>query len=136
MNQTYILLLALLHYLVSTTTFSSLRAGITLKEGDEIVSTLGYYKLALLSNDCSLNLYRFSYSSQSYELAQAKYKGNYIGSCKSLSVTQNKIVTDTSQIFLSLSANADNAYFIIDDLGIIRLVASPNRTFSGNLAQF
>lgn len=136
MKQMYILVIALLHYLTSSTTYSSLRSGNTLKEGDDIVSTLGYYKLAFISNDCSLNLYRFSNSTQSYELALGKYKGNYSGSCKWLNVIQNKIVTDTSKIFLSLSSTSDDAYLIIDDIGIIRFIGTPNRVYSGNSAQF
>jgi hypothetical protein len=60
------LLLLIQTVLVSSITYNHLRSGVIMKEGDELISTLGYNKLALISNNCSLNLYQFNLISQNY----------------------------------------------------------------------
>jgi len=108
---------------VLSISYHSLLPGIRLTTSDEIISTLGFFKLSLNSNDCSLLFWRWEDPTQSYIQNQVKYVGNQQGSCQWLTVSSNKIVTDTGATFLSLTANNTiKTYLMVDDTGVMRLI--------------
>ena len=107
--------------------YSSLQPGTRLTPQDQLISTLGLFKLLLNSNDCSLMFWRWDDPTQSYLQAQVKYIGNQNGSCQWLTVTGNRVVTDTGAIFLSLSSNnTAKTYLMVDDAGTLRLIGILN----------
>jgi hypothetical protein len=75
-----ILILCLLP-LLQALLYHSLDQGMQLKEGDELVSTLGMFKASLIASDCSLNFYAFKAASQTYEPVNARYRGSISSSC-------------------------------------------------------
>lgn len=117
------LCLCLLICLTHTLLYHSLQSEIQLKEGDEVLSTLGMFKISLISNDCSLNFYQFKESSQAYEPMNNKYSGNYQGSCQWLTIQNHQVITDTGRSFLALPVdNYTRTYLIVDDTNTLRLI--------------
>ena len=108
--------------------YRALEEGVQIKEGDEIISTLGLYKIAFISNDCSFNFYKFNQASLQYLPLANKFQGDYQGKCLWLQGRKDSIVTDTGQIFLQFSINTTSrSYLIVDDLGNLRFVGLEGR---------
>lgn len=57
--KTFIVLIALITTMSQSKTYNRLEVGMKLQKGDELISTLGYYKIALNEIDCSLALFKF-----------------------------------------------------------------------------
>ena len=93
-----------------------------MREGDEIISTLGLYKMTFHSNDCSFNFQRFNKNSQVYENITNKYQGLLQNGCLWVEIQGSQIVTDTGNIFVELTVNTSRSYLIIDDLGTLRFI--------------
>ena len=126
-----LILLALLLALVRPWLYHSLQSGFQFKEGDQIVSTLGLYKVVLSSQDCSLNFHKFNEASQNYQPLQNNYQGNYQGACQWLTIIGSGIQTDTGQSFLKLSSNfTSQISLLIDDAGSLRLIGLQSSSIS------
>jgi hypothetical protein len=57
--KTIIVLIALITAISHSKTYHRLQEGMKLQKGDEIISTLGYFKVVLNEIDCSLALFKF-----------------------------------------------------------------------------
>ena len=79
MTRKTVLLFTALLITTHSIVYNALESGVRLNEGDEIVSTLGLYKLVFISNDCSFNFYQFNKASQNYIPLSQKYKGSHNG---------------------------------------------------------
>jgi hypothetical protein len=118
-----LLLLLALTTFAQTLLYRSLTSATRMRDGDELVSTLGQYKAVLAGSDCSLNFYRFGEAGQSYLSLGSKYRGSVQGSCQWLTIVNGSVVTDATAAFLALaSPNLTRVYLIIDDLGSLRLI--------------
>jgi hypothetical protein len=96
-------------------------------KGDELISTLGLYKLIMNDVDCSLNFYKFDPSSVSYLATNQKITPNNTNSCAYFQVLDRSIVTNASTVFLQLtSSNLSKLYLIIDDTAVVRFIGIKN----------
>jgi hypothetical protein len=103
-----------------------------LNKGDELISTLGFFKLIMNDDDCSLNFYKFDAKSLTFTSMKAKYSGNINGSCSYLKIIDHRILTNSSNVFLQLSSsNLSKIYLIIDDNAILRFIGL--KSPSGNV---
>lgn len=129
--QTFAFFLLTLVHLVQTVTFLRLETGGQLARGDELISTLGLFKVIMSDTDCSLNLYKFDSKSLAYITVSQRFTGNYNGSCSYLKMVDQRIITDQGKAFLQLaSSNLSRIYLIIDDSAVLRLIGHKNP--SGN----
>jgi hypothetical protein len=104
-----------------------------LSKGDELVSTLGLFKLVLNDADCSLNFYQFDPKSLSYASMGKRYTGNFNGTCAYLKIVDHSILTNASAVYLQLSSsNLSKVYLVIDDNAVIRFIGIKNP--QGNLS--
>jgi hypothetical protein len=106
--------------------FQRLEQGVRLSKGDELISTLGLFKLAMNDLDCSLNLYKFDQIASLYQSTNQKFTLNVTGSCGYFQVLERSLITNTST-FLQLSAsNLSKVYLIIDDTATLRFIGIKN----------
>lgn len=125
--QTFAFLLLTLLQSAQSATFLRLETGGQLARGDELISTLGLFKVIMNDTDCSLNLFKFDRPSSTYVTASQRFTGNYSGSCSYLKMVDQRIVTDQGKTFLQLaSSNLSRIYLIIDDSAVLRLIGHKN----------
>lgn len=97
------------------------------ERGDELVSTLGWYKLIMNDTDCSMNVYKFNESLASYAPTNQKIALSTSVTCSHFRILERSIVTNASATLFQLSAsNLSKVYFIIDDTGVARFIGYRN----------
>jgi ABC-type transport system involved in Fe-S cluster assembly fused permease/ATPase subunit len=122
-----VVLLGVVVWTASSATYSKLESPTQLFSGDEIISTLGAFKLVLTANDCALNLQSFDKATSIYTASNRKFQGSYQGACSHLKIVDNKILANGSNVFWQLSAsNLSKAYLSLDDNAVIRFVGLKN----------
>lgn len=97
------------------------------EKGDELVSTLGWYKLIMNDIDCSMNVHKFNESLASYTPTNQKITSNSSVTCSHFRILERSIVTNASVTLFQLSAsNLSRVYLIIDDTGVARFIGHRN----------
>ncbi len=128
------LILFLTFQSIATKTFLRLEPGTRFGKADELVSTLGQYKLTLRESDCSLGFYKFDKNIQNYTSLNKTYSGNVRGPCTHLLIVNNRLITNTLTVFLELSSsNLRQAYFLIDDHAVLRFIGIKDASGVGPL---
>jgi hypothetical protein len=96
---------------------------IKLNVGDYLVSTLGNFKATLQQSGCTLAISTFK--SPSYVSVGNYTSPDVSGNCKSLSIADGAIVTESNTTYMSVGSGYNlSTILTIDDWGVIRLIGT------------
>jgi hypothetical protein len=95
-----------------------------LNVGDALVSTLGYFKATLLQTGCTLSISMIKNSA--YVNVGNYTSQNVTGNCKSLTISDGVVVTESNTTYMYVGGIGYNLSTIltIDDWGVIRLIGT------------
>ena len=97
-----------------------------LTPNDMLVSTMGIFRVKLLSSGCKLAVDTFNSTTSAY-VSKGNYSSNiFTGNCNYLNVTEGKLVTNNGSDYLTVTSISFNhsTLFNIDDNGVMRLIGS------------
>jgi hypothetical protein len=94
-----------------------------LNVGDSLISTLGYFKATLQQTGCVLSVSTFK--SSSYANVGNYTSQNVTGNCKSLTIIDGGVVTESNTTYMTLGKlYSISTILTIDDMGVIRLIGT------------
>jgi len=98
-----------------------------------MVSALGYFKIQLDGKTCQLGIYQFSEIENKY-LYVDSYQNNKTTNCKSITIDNNRIITDSGiELVKFSSSDFQRTWMSIDDQGTIRFIGVKNTTYQSSI---